>query len=130
MSKLNNPHVQPQIKKPSRPSIDIRSLQQKTVSQPTQETSIVKTIIENANNDSERSSLENLLKSKQSKKSYVDQHTRDTFYLENDVFATLHNLIDQQHKNKGLKSQIINEAFKLYFEKNSIDMISFEDYKR
>lgn len=124
-----NPRIQPQIKKTSRPSIDIKSLHQKTITASADDSSIVETIVKNAN-DPDSNNFEYILQTRV-KKPFVEEFIRDTFYLENNIFATLHNLIDNYKKEgksipRGLKSIIANEAFKLYFAKNGIDIVDCE----
>lgn len=51
------------------------------------------------------------------KPKFEDTHKKDTFWLRLDVLDKLHTLTVG---NKGLKTQIINEALELFFKKNKI----------
>ena len=51
------------------------------------------------------------------KPKFEELHRKDTFWVKNEILDKLHTITKG---NKGLKTQIINEAIELFFKKNKI----------
>jgi|GEM_PF-2515427 len=53
------------------------------------------------------------------KPKFKEIHTKDSVWLENDIYQTIADLTDG---NKGKKALIINKALKDYFKKNKLEL--------
>lgn len=51
------------------------------------------------------------------KPKFEELHKKDTFWIRNEILDKLHGLTKG---NKGMKTQIINEALEMFFKKNKI----------
>lgn len=60
---------------------------------------------------------------KNSKKKFEELHTKDTYWVENNVLLTLRELT---RGNKGLKTRIINDSLKAFFKKQGIKIVNEE----
>lgn len=65
----------------------------------------------------------NTLEFMHDKTAYLDLHRPESFYIENDLWATLR---QARGSNKRIKSKIINQALREFFEKNDIAIVKYE----